>query len=201
MGGQVWWKWRFSLCFSVCSVVKTVHSNESWFNTMKRSENNPPGASSPFDFDMLHEVDTVISAFENAGIRYALAGGFAVAVYGQIRATKDVDFLCHPEDLDRADVCLADSGYKTFTEPWTFKNTAMALHRYMKPSREPELFHVVDILVPPADRLYWIADAIKISWGQQDKVAVVSRTNLVEMKKRRGSTLDQGDIDYLEGRI
>ena len=36
----------------------------------------------PFDFDMLREVDAVISAFERAGIRYALAGGFAVADMG-----------------------------------------------------------------------------------------------------------------------
>lgn len=39
---------------------------------------------------MLREVDGVIAAFEQAGIRYALAGGFAVAMYGRIRATKDV---------------------------------------------------------------------------------------------------------------
>ena len=154
----------------------------------------------PFDFDMLREVDAVISAFERAGIRYALAGGFAVAVYGRIRATKDVDFLCHPDDLDRAAAGLAEAGYKTFAEPWTFQNTSMTLYRFMKPSHEPELFHVVDVLVPPADRLHWIAAAEKIPWGRQGRATVVSRTNLVEMKKMRGSDLDRGDIDFLEGR-
>ena len=54
------------------------------------------------DFTMLREFDGIIAAFERAGGRYELASGFAVAVYGRIRATKDMDFLCHPEDVQRA---------------------------------------------------------------------------------------------------
>ena len=151
------------------------------------------------DFDMLREVDGIIAAFERAGIRYALAGGFAVAIYGRIRATKDIDFLCHPDDLERAAVGLAEVGYQRHTEPWTFANTAMSLHRFMKPSRDPELFHVVDILVPPPDCIHWILDAERVAWGHRDTVAVVSKAHLVEMKKLRGSATDRSDIDFLEG--
>lgn len=150
---------------------------------------------------MLRSADDVILAFERAKVRYALAGGFAVAIYGRVRATKDIDFLCHPDDLARAATGLAAAGYRKFSEPWTFKNTAMSLHRFMKPSRDPELFHVVDILVPPPDRMHWILDAERVAWGQRDTVAVISKANLVEMKKLRGSATDRSDIDFLEGRI
>ena len=166
---------------------------------MKSPENHSPDGPASLDFDMLRAADDVILAFERAKVRYALAGGFAVAIYGRIRATKDIDFLCHPDDLDRAAAGLKEAGYKTFTEPWTFKNTAMSLYRYMKPSREPELFHVVDILVPPPDRLHWIHGGERVAWGPQGKVTVVSRANLVEMKKLRGSDTDRSDIDFLEG--
>lgn len=149
---------------------------------------------------MLREVDAVISAFEQTGIRYALAGGFAVAIYGRIRATKDVDFLCHPDDVERASICLAQAGYGKSAAPWTFNHGAITLYRFMKPSREPELFHVVDVLVPPQDRVRWILEAERVAWGSRDQVAVVSRANLVEMKRLRGSVLDRGDIDFLEGR-
>lgn len=167
---------------------------------MKSPENHPPDDSASLDFDMLRAADEVIMAFERAEVRYALAGGFAVAIYGRIRATKDIDFLCHPDDLGRAATGLAETGYQRFAEPWTLKNTAMSLHRFMKPSRDPELFHVVDILVPPLDRIHWILDAERVAWGHRDTVAVVSKANLVEMKKLRGSATDWSDIDFLEGR-
>lgn len=152
------------------------------------------------DFDMLREADGIITAFQRAGIRYAVAGGFAVAIHGRIRATKDIDFLCHPDDLDRAIICLSELGYNKYAEPWTFRSTTMTLHRYMRSSRESELFHVVDILVPPPEHLNWITEAEQVAWGQRDKASVVSRKNLIEMKTLRGSELDQGDINFLEGR-
>lgn len=166
------------------------------------SNKQPPNKSPAQmpDFGMLREVDAVISAFEKAGIRYALAGGFAVAVYGRIRATKDVDFLCHADDLGQAITGLLDAGYKSFAGPRTFRGSSMTLHRYMKPGQEPEFFHVVDILVPPAERQRWITEAEKIPWGQTGKVSVVSRQHLIEMKRLRDSPLDRGDIDFLEGR-
>jgi hypothetical protein len=153
-----------------------------------------------FDFDMLREADAVIAAFEKAGIRYALAGGFAVAIYGRIRATKDMDFLCHPEDVERAAAGLAGIGYQSHAEPWTFQESAMTLHRFMKPGRESELFHVVDVLVPPPDRLEWISAAERLAWGRDGQVRVVSRAHLIEMKKLRNSALDRSDMDFLEGR-
>lgn len=168
---------------------------------MKSPENHPSDDSAALDFDMLRAADEVIMAFERAGVRYALAGGFAVAIYGRIRATKDIDFLCHPDDLDRAATGLAEAGYRRCAEPWTFNNTAMSLHRFLKPSRDPELFHVVDILVPPPDRIHWILAAERVAWGPRDAVTVVSKAHLVEMKKLRGSATDRNDIDFLEGRM
>lgn len=141
----------------------------------------------------------MISAFEISEVRYALAGGFAVALYGRIRATKDIDLLCHPVDLDKACRCLEQVGYKKYADSWTFRNSAITLHRYMKPSGEPEMFHVIDLLVPPEDKLHWIQNASRIAWGEKITVAVVSRADLTEMKRLRNSAVDQADIAYLEG--
>lgn len=45
------------------------------------------------------------------GVRYALIGGFAMALRGVQRATIDVDFILMLEDLDKADRIITQSGY------------------------------------------------------------------------------------------
>lgn len=48
---------------------------------------------------LLEEFSEIIEALQSHDIRYALVGGFAVAVHGGVRAIKDIDFLVHPEDF------------------------------------------------------------------------------------------------------
>ena len=151
-----------------------------------------------FDFQLLREADAVIAAFEREGLRYALTGGFAVALYGHVRATRDIDYLCHPDDIHQASTILVQLGYKPHAQPWTFRQSGITLHRHMKSIDQTELFHVVDLLVPPEDRVYWITQAERVKWGHEGMVSVVTSHHLIEMKKLRGSVTDQNDIAHLE---
>ncbi|MBL9201403.1 MAG: hypothetical protein JNL39_12910 [Opitutaceae bacterium] len=47
-----------------------------------------------------------------AGVRYALIGGFAMALRGAPRATMDVDFLLMLDDLEKAHAILGERGYR-----------------------------------------------------------------------------------------
>ncbi len=47
-----------------------------------------------------------------AGIRYALIGGFAMALRGAQRATLDLDFLLMLDDLDKAHAIFGELGYR-----------------------------------------------------------------------------------------
>ena len=47
-----------------------------------------------------------------AGVRYALIGGFAMALRGVQRATMDLDFILMLEDLGKADAILVALGYR-----------------------------------------------------------------------------------------
>jgi hypothetical protein len=47
-----------------------------------------------------------------AGIRYALIGGFAMALRGAQRATLDLDFLLMLDDLERAHTVFGSLGYR-----------------------------------------------------------------------------------------
>jgi hypothetical protein len=62
--------------------------------------------------DFLKVIREVCSALDAAGVRYALIGGFAMALRGVQRATTDLDFILMLEDLDRADAVLRTAGYR-----------------------------------------------------------------------------------------
>jgi len=62
--------------------------------------------------EFLRAIGQVCGSLDRAAVRYALIGGFAMAMRGVQRATLDLDFLLMLEDLDRADRILRDSGYR-----------------------------------------------------------------------------------------
>lgn len=57
-------------------------------------------------------IRQVVGSLEAQGVRYALIGGFAMALRGIQRATMDLDFILMLEDMGRADAILTGCGYK-----------------------------------------------------------------------------------------
>ncbi len=53
-----------------------------------------------------------VDAMERAGVPYVVGGGIAVAAYGRIRATKDIDLYIKPEDTGRALEALQQAGFE-----------------------------------------------------------------------------------------
>lgn len=61
-------------------------------------------------FAQLHELAV---SLEQAGISFALIGGFAVNAYGFVRATHDLDVMVQDEQGDALHAVLAEMGYQT----------------------------------------------------------------------------------------
>jgi len=57
-------------------------------------------------------LKTLLTEFRRHKIRYAVIGGFALGVLGYPRATMDLDFLVHRDDLDKLHQRLTVLGYK-----------------------------------------------------------------------------------------
>lgn len=57
-------------------------------------------------------LKALLSEFDRYRIRYAAIGGFALGVLGHVRATMDLDFLVHREDLDKLHERMASLGYQ-----------------------------------------------------------------------------------------
>jgi len=66
------------------------------------------------DFAIYKET---IDAMESAGVPYVVGGGIAVAAYGRVRATKDIDLYVKPEDTQRALDALGKAGFETNPMP------------------------------------------------------------------------------------
>lgn len=62
--------------------------------------------------DFLRVFDEVCRSFDESGVRYALIGGFGMAMRGVQRATVDLDFILLSADLERADALLRKHAYE-----------------------------------------------------------------------------------------
>jgi len=57
-------------------------------------------------------LELILKAFNKEDVRYGLIGGFALGVLGLPRATVDLDFLVHRDDLDKIEEIMKTLGYK-----------------------------------------------------------------------------------------
>lgn len=57
-------------------------------------------------------IEEMVHKLDEAGIRYAVIGGFAMTLHGIQRATIDLDFILMLEDLERTDGILRKAGYR-----------------------------------------------------------------------------------------
>ena len=71
-------------------------------------------------------------------MRYALVGAVAMAFYAEARFTRDIDLLVDSSDFEKTKSILGKEGYFESAAPWTFRNVAIELHRFLKVTPEDE---------------------------------------------------------------
>jgi hypothetical protein len=65
-----------------------------------------------WDVDFERVLRALLAVFRRHKIRYAVIGGFALGVLGHTRATMDLDFLVHRDDLEKLHKRLTALGYE-----------------------------------------------------------------------------------------
>lgn len=142
------------------------------------------------------EFFVIISYFEKMGIRYAVIGGIALAFHNRPRFTEDIDVLINPTDIDNARLALSRIGYRETAKPWTFNNTNLTLHRFMKIERDDEF--MVDVLLANSEDQRAIVDnALRID-SASGPVRVATRSDIALLKSLRNSDQDKVDIKELQ---
>jgi hypothetical protein len=144
--------------------------------------------------DLYSEFTALVSEFDRAGVDYAVVGGLALAIHGAPRATKDIDILVDPAQLERALEAAAGCGFRFKAQPQRFRASGIELQRVTKVVGEDHL--TLDLLlVGPSLEAVWASRSSYPSTA--GPVSVISRAGLIAMKSAAGRDQDLVDIDRL----
>jgi hypothetical protein len=148
-------------------------------------------------------INRLTRAFQTEGVRFAVAGGYAVALHGAVRGTVDVDIVLR---FSRKDFLAAEKALKSlgllcrlpvdagqvfdFREDY-IKNRNLVAWSFYNPANPAE---IVDVVITH-DLGKMKVDRIKVG---QDSIPIVSRRDLIAMKKKSGRPQDLVDVKALE---
>jgi hypothetical protein len=153
--------------------------------------------------------EAIVRSFDEAGVRYLVAGGLAVNAHGYMRLTKDVDLVLdlHPPNVERALRALEGLGYRPtvpvaaaqFADPeqrrrWIHEKEMKVFQLWSDDHRDTP----IDLFVEepfPFDEEYSRA-LVKPLYGAV-KVRFVSIETLIQMKEAAGRAQDRIDIEHL----
>jgi len=146
--------------------------------------------------NVFEEFKRLVMELETQTVRYALVGGVAMAFYTEPRFTRDIDLLVDSEDYEKTKAILERDGYFESASPWTFRNVAIELHRFLKVTPEDEM--MIDILVAKTEEVRRvIRDAVEAE-SEHGRVVLANKKDLIWLKGLRDSKQDQADIEKLE---
>lgn len=144
---------------------------------------------------LYEELKALVAALNQEGVPYALCGGLAMAVHGFPRATVDIDFLAPLDSAERILEIGLRLGFTLPTVTLQFKQGVQA-KRISKPRGPDQEALVLDVLLvsPPLQAAWEGREQIEL---EGDKIWVVSREGLIQMKSLRASGIDIDDVAKL----
>jgi hypothetical protein len=147
--------------------------------------------------NVFEEFKRLVVELEKQGVRYALVGGVAMAFYAEPRFTRDVDLLVDSDDFDKVKGILEKDGYFESASPWTFRNVAIELHRFLKVVNEEDEM-LIDILVAKDEGVRKIIQNAVEAESEEGRVMLADKKDLIWLKRTRDSKQDQADIEKLK---
>lgn len=160
----------------------------------------------------LASFEAVVRAFEEAGVRYLVAGGLAVNAHGLLRFTKDVDFVVQllPENIERAFGALGRLGYRpmvpitsaqfadaTLREGWIREKGMQVLQFWSDAHRDTP----IDMFVTEPFAFDDEHRRALIKPLGPTPVRFVTIPTLIRMKEAAGRPQDKIDIEHLRMRM
>jgi hypothetical protein len=148
-------------------------------------------------------IQNVIQALEKYRIKYALVGGYAVALHGAIRGTVDIDIVIAltKASLEGAETALAGIGLQsrlpvTAADVYRFRkeyieNRNLAAWSFINPDNPIE---VVDILI--TEDVNDLKSVTRQAFGMNIKVVAIP--DLIALKRKSSRPQDIEDIRVLE---
>jgi len=157
----------------------------------------------------ISSLRAILHALNHNNIKYLIAGGVAVNIYGYQRMTQDLDLVVQllPENIINALTVLEGLGYspaipvtktqfadKEVREKW-IKLKNMEVLSFIS-DLHPET--TLDIFVTePFDFDFEYQHSSRVQLDQNLEVQIISIPTLIKMKERAGRDRDKDDIQHL----
>jgi hypothetical protein len=126
----------------------------------------------------------LLRAFNAAGADYLLVGGYAVAIHGKMRATKDVDVFIGTDAENAAKVRRALASFGAPLDDLTIEDL----------TRPETLF----IMGRPPNQSDIITNRVESTFGGV-RVCYIGKDDLIANKTAAGRPQDRIDLEYLRG--
>ncbi len=141
----------------------------------------------------------VIDAFERAEVEYALAGGFALAVYCEPRATYDMDLVVL-SSIGAAEHALREQFGSVYRNLEVMPYRLVRVHRFLLIEDDKEF--VLDLLEPCSLEFAEIARESRRSIAfHERRLSVIGPEVLWLLKKASSRPQDEVDAAMLEERL
>jgi len=135
-----------------------------------------------------------IESLNKHNVRYLLIGGYAVALHGHPRYTKDLDIWIWMEDTNAANLLNA-------LKEFGFSSISLVVEDFLKPDQIIQLGfppNRIDLMTSPKgvefDTCYASREEIEI---EGLKVNLIDLKNLIKNKKATGRHQDLADLENL----
>ena len=142
--------------------------------------------------NLLEELQTLIQRLEADAVPYALCGGLAVAAYGFVRATEDVDILAPEAAFPALRLAVTACGFTFENMPMVFSN--LTITRFVKLAGKEHLCLDVLHVGPNTEQAWESRQRFDTGFGP---FCIVSREGLIQLKRLRNSAVDVQDIAAL----
>lgn len=142
--------------------------------------------------DLLIPLDRL---FYNERIGYAVIGAYAVAAWGEIRATKDIDLLIEESDVSRLEKVLESEGFRYESRKGDPEDPINYVLRVGAESGED--FEEIDILAGIRGAPGGILERAQLVQLRNISVPVASPEDTIILKLLAGSMLDMEDIQSI----
>jgi len=148
-------------------------------------------------------LNRVCAALSERGVRYAIVGGYAVALHGAVRGTVDVDIVLGwtLKSLQAAERALVDIGLVSrlpvsaadvfqFRDEYVQNRNLIGWNFYNpdNPTEQVDIVITYDLKGRKLDSVM----------TQDGKVPILGRKDLIEMKRESGRPQDLEDVKALE---
>ncbi len=147
--------------------------------------------------DLREVLAPLAAVFEAERIRFAVIGAYAVAAWGAIRATQDIDLFCSLSDVARLVRALGEAGLQPEHRTGDQEDPIASVIRIPPPSPN-ELFEV-DILSGIRGAPAGLLDRVRWVQLQDLRLPVSSPEDTVVLKLIGGSPRDLADATGIIG--